>query len=591
MKRRIRILLLTIIISIFPPFPAFASTVQVEILHSQDKYPAGGAYPILFRLKISKPWYIHSTKSEGEGLIPTLLSFQESPSLKVEEVKFPEPEKKKFSYTSKPIEVYSGRILVRATLVVRGAVPLGIQVIKGNLSYQACSATLCLPPENVSVPFSAVAVPRGTTTKALNQQIFLSARTEASLERGLPGMSFGAGFLLTLLGIFLWGLALNLTPCVYPLIPITVSYFGGRSRKGSANAIVHGMLYILGLALTNSLLGLAAAMSGGMLGAVLQQPLVLIFVAGVMTALGLSFFGFWEFRIPAALTKIASKTYGGYFGTFFMGLTLGIVAAPCLGPFILALLTYVGQEGDPFLGFLYFFILSLGLGLPLSVLAIFSGALDKLPRSGDWLLWVRKFMGWVLVGVAAYLISPLIPHHLGKSGLLAAVAVAAGIHLGFFDRTGSGLRRFSNIKKVLGICLVCGGIFYLISSGYQREGIKWIPYDQNIIAMAAKDKRPLILDFYANWCSPCVAMEKRVFKDPEVVRLSQNLITMRLDLTRRQPFQDEVLKRHGVRGVPTVIFLNREGEEEKDLRVERYVGRFEFLNRMRKHLERSVPGR
>jgi thiol:disulfide interchange protein DsbD len=440
------------------------------------------------------------------------------------------------------------------------------------------------------VHLSTIIVPRGTPTKALNQKIFLSARREMP-DKGIPGIQSGAGFLLTLLGIFLWGLALNLTPCVYPLIPITVSYFGGRSQKESANTIMHGMLYILGLALMNSLLGLTAALSGGMLGALLQQPLVLIFVAAVMTALGLSFFGFWEFRIPVALTRIASKNYGGYFGTFFMGLTLGIVAAPCLGPFILALLTYVGQKGDPLLGFLYFFILSVGLGLPLSVLGIFSGALDKLPRSGDWLLWVRKFMGWLLVGMAAYMISPLVPHHLGKSGLLAAVVAAAGIHLGFLDKTGGGLRRFSTIKRLLGISLVCGGILYILSSAYEREGIKWIPYDQNIIATAEKDKKPLILDFYADWCSPCVAMEKRVFKDPEIVRLSQNLITMRLDLTRHQPFQDEILEQYGVRGVPTVIFLNREGKEEKDLRVETYVGRREFLDRMRKHLGSSATVR
>jgi thiol:disulfide interchange protein DsbD len=200
-------------------------------------------------------------------------------------------------------------------------------------------------------------------------------------------------------------------------------------------------------------------------------------------------------------------------------------------------------------------------------------------------------MGWVLVGMAAYMISPLIPHHLGKLGLLAAVAASAGIHLGFLDRSGIGLRRFSNLKKLVGICLIGGGVVYLISSASEREGIKWIPYDQDIIAAAAKEKKPLILDFYADWCPPCVTMEKRIFKDPEVVRLSQNLIAMRLDLTRHQSFQDEVLKQYGVRGVPTVIFLDRKGEEEKDLRVETYVGRFEFLDRMRKHLERSATER
>lgn len=591
MKNRIPFFIIFLFLSVLPASPSRASTVQVEVLHSRGQYPAAGTYPILIRLNISTPWYIHGTRDEGEGLIPTLLSFQESPGVKLEGIKFPEPERKKFEFTSKPIEIFSGHILVHASLAVSGEAPLGDRVIKGKLSYQACSSTLCRPPEEVSVDLAISIVPHGTPTKALNQEIFLLAGVEEAVEGGLPGVWPGTGFWLTLLGIFIWGLALNLTPCVYPLIPITVSYFGGKSRKVSAHSVIHGVLYILGLALTNSMLGLSAALSGGMLGSALQQPATLIFVAGVMTTLGLSFFGLWEFRIPHALTRVASKNYGGYFGTFFMGLTLGIVAAPCLGPFILALLTYVGQKGDPFLGFLYFFILSLGLGIPLSILGIFSGAIEKLPRSGDWLLWVRKLMGWVLMGMAAYLIGPLVPHDLGKSGLLAGVASAAGIHLGWLDKTGRGLGHFSRVKKLLGVCLIGGGIFYLISSGYERQGIQWIPYDGNIISSAAREKKPLILDFYADWCGPCVTMDKKVFKDGEVVRLSRNFITMRLDLTRRQPFQDEILRQYGVRGVPTVIFLNQGGEEEKRLRVESLVSRFEFLDRMRKLLEKSATSR
>ncbi len=271
-----------------------------------------------------------------------------------------------------------------------------------------------------------------------------------------------------------------------------------------------------------------------------------------------------------------------------MGLTLGIVAAPCLGPFMLGLLTYVGQKGDPFLGFLYFFVLSIGIGLPLSILAIFSSGIDKLPMSGDWMVWVKKLMGWVLVGMAAYIISPLIPHHLGKSGLLAVIAIVAGIHLGLVDRTGGRLPGFLYLKKIVGIIIVVGGFIYLFSSFHEVEGVTWIPYDQNIISRAAKDKKPLILDFYADWCLPCKEMDKHVFTDPEVVELSHNFITMRLDLTRKKPFQKEVLRKYRIRGVPTAIFFNREGVEEKRLRVEGLVEKSEFLEKMRWLLERTT---
>jgi thiol:disulfide interchange protein DsbD len=310
-----------------------------------------------------------------------------------------------------------------------------------------------------------------------------------------------------------------------------------------------------------------------------------------MIAFALSFFGFWEFRVPAGLTRLASRSYRGYFGTFFMGLTLGIVAAPCLGPFLIGLLTYVGQKGDPFLGFLYFFVLSIGLGLPLSILAVFSGAVNRLPMSGDWLIWIRRCMAWVMVGMAAYILSPLLANPLGKSGPLAFVSICAGLHLGWLERTGGNLRRFSPLRKILGIVLIAGGISYFAFSALEREGIKWIPYDQALISRAAKEGKPMILDFYADWCGPCRVMEKKVFKDPEVLELSRGLTAMRLDLTRRHPNQAEILKRYRVSGVPTVIFLNREGEEEKALRIESFIDKSEFLERVRQILKKSPPKR
>jgi thiol:disulfide interchange protein DsbD len=588
MKKIISILFLSTLVPFFVSSHVCATTVKVEIIHSQDKYPEGGTYPILLRFTIQKSWYIHGIKDEGDGLIPTALSFDESPGIKLGGLRFPEPEKKKLDYVEESTYVYSGEILVKATLAVNEAVPSREHVIKGKLYYQACSATVCLRPKNLLITIPVMVVPKGTPTTALNQALFRLSDEEKFVEIDPRGSGPGAGFWLTLLGFFIGGLALNLTPCIYPLIPITVSYFSGRSQKVTSHSFLHGILYICGLAVTNSVLGVSAALSGGMLGSALQNPYVLIFVAGILIALGLSFFGLWEIRIPAALTKVASKSYGGLFGTFFMGLTLGIVAAPCLGPFILGLLTYVGQKGDPFLGFLYFFVLSIGLGLPLSILAIFSSAIDRLPMSGDWMVWVKKLMGWVLVGMAAYIISPLIPHHLGKSGLLAVIAIVAGIHLGLFDRTGGRLRGFLYLKKIVGIIIVGCGIIYLFSSFHEAEGVTWIPYDQDIISRAAKDKKPLILDFYADWCIPCKEMDKHVFSDPEVLELSHNFITMRLDLTRRQPFQDEVRRKYRVRGVPTAIFFNREGVEEKSLRTEGLVDKSEFLEKMRWLLERTT---
>ncbi|MFC1867166.1 protein-disulfide reductase DsbD family protein [Thermodesulfobacteriota bacterium] len=576
----------TIINAFFLPH-ALASTVEVEIIHSQDRYPRNETFPIIFRLNISESWYIHCNIEEGSGLIPTLLTFNDSPEIKVDGIRFPKPEMKKFDYTSHPIGVYSGKILVRATLGVNKNVNTGEHIIKGNLSYQACSAKACLPPENVPVIISLSVVPENTPITLLNQEKYYSSSLNKQVEVEFPGSRTGSGFWLTLLFIFLGGLALNLTPCVYPLIPITVSYFGGRSEKIRSNTILNGILYLIGLAVTNSVLGVSAALSGGMLGSALQNPVVLIFVALVMITLGLSFFGFWEIRIPAVLTRMASKDYKGYFGTFFMGLTLGIVAAPCVGPFILGLFTYVGQKGDPFLGFIYFFVLSIGMGLPLCVLAVFSGAIDRLPMSGDWMVWIKKIMGWVLVGMAAYIIKPLIPYPVFKSMLLPAVIIIAGIHLGWLDKTGRGLKGFYYIKKVSSLIIIACGIIYIVFTVQQKEGIHWQPYDPEIISEAARDMKPVIFDLYADWCLPCKELDERVFNDPEVVKLSQNFITIRLDLTRRKPFQDKILRRYHISGVPTVIFLNEKGVEVRELRVESLVGKSDFLDRMKTLMKKS----
>ena len=391
----------------------------------------------------------------------------------------------------------------------------------------------------------------------------------------------GWGMIWTLLGIFAGGIALNLTPCIYPLIPITVSYFGGQRVGSQRKLVLHGTFYIGGLALTNSVLGVIAALTGGMLGSLLQHPMVLALVAAVLIFFATSLFGLWEIRLPYALSQMASRTYAGYFGSLFMGLTLGVLASACIGPFILGLLTWVATIGSIWIGFLIFLTLSLGLGLPLFFLALFSGQLAKLPRSGEWMLWVKKLLGWILVGMAAYFIQPLLPET-AKIFVLAAVALAAASHLGWQERTRAGFRGFEWLRTgaaVMGLVIAAA----LISSWVLRgPGVTWYPYTDQLLAKAQKLKKPVIIDFYADWCAPCRELDEVTFHNPEIVKLAENdFMIIKVDLTRKgNPIHENLLRQYEVRGVPTVVFLDPWGKEQRELRLVDFVPADQFLVRM-----------
>jgi thiol:disulfide interchange protein DsbD len=403
------------------------------------------------------------------------------------------------------------------------------------------------------------------------------APQQAQTDRPLNGWAM----IWTLLGIFAGGIALNLTPCVYPLIPITVSYFGGKTGSARKKLYLHGACYIGGLAVTNSMLGVTAALTGGLMGAMLQNPFILGAIAAILIFFATSLFGFWELRLPYWLTRAASKSYSGYFGSFFMGITLGVVAAPCIGPFVLGLLTWVAGTGNPWLGFFIFFTLSLGLGLPLFILAMFSGKLDKLPRSGEWMIWIRKLMGWVLVGMAAYFIRPLLPSTIGIF-VMATVALAAGLHLGWIDRTAAGFRAFGWLKTGAGLTGLVMATYMIGSLIILGPGVKWEAYSGHLLSEAVKSRKPVIIDFSAAWCAPCRDLDEVTFHDSEVVKqASRDFVMIKVDLTRRGTTATErLLEKFEVKGVPTVVFLNQQGQERRDLRLVDFLPPEQFLIRM-----------
>jgi thioredoxin:protein disulfide reductase len=582
-------IIVQVILLLFSSLPPVNATVQVEVIHSQDKYPAGRSYPIHFKLLIPASWYLHGAEGRGIDFISTVLAFQPPSDIEIKDIRFPDPVLKKFDYGDRAVPVFSGEILVQAMMNVNPKTKPGRVTVNGQLSYQACTDTLCMPPEERPIALELNITSAGGNARHSEHNTLSQKGVSANERRRHPGLGFEAGFWLTLLGIFFGGMALNLTPCIYPLIPITVSYFGGMSKNAGGRTIVHGILYISGLAISNSALGVTASLTGGMMGELLQKPAVLVLVAGMLIFLALSFFDLWELRLPRSLTRVATMNFGGYFGTLFMGLTLGIVAAPCLGPFMLGLLTYVAQLGDPLLGFLYFFVLSIGMGLPLAMLAIFSGALKNLPLSGGWLMWIRKGLGWVLIGMAGYILRTLVPDITIRAVVGAIISFMAGLHLGWLDRSTGNFRYFRIIKKGLGTTLFCtAAVIFLIGFTHKAgQGIAWLPYEPARLEDAAQQNRPVILDFYAEWCAPCRELDKEVFSDPEVIELSKHFDMIRADMTTKHPYQDEFKKRYQFRGAPTILFINKKGRVEKGLSIESYVKKDIVLDRMNRLISDS----
>ncbi len=264
------------------------------------------------------------------------------------------------------------------------------------------------------------------------------------------------GLPLQILLVFLAGLALNLTPCIYPLIPITIGFFSQQAKDHPGGTFGLAIAYVLGISVTYSVLGVAAALGGQILGSLLQSPIVIGLIVIVLLALALSMFGLWEFGVPGWATKVSGGR-GGYLGSLLMGLMVGVVAAPCIGPFVLGLVTYVGQRGNPLLGFILFFSLSMGLGLPYLLLGTFAGAVNKMPASGMWMIGVRKIFGILLVALAAYFGAPLLPPAIAN-WIMATILVVGGAYLLLVERTGHDNVPIDRAMRIVSTLLVLAGI-------------------------------------------------------------------------------------------------------------------------------------
>lgn len=529
-------------------------------------------------IAIEHGWHINSWKPLDEFLIPTKLSF-DAATAELTSVQYPQHTLRAFTFSGgQNLAVYEGTIAVPFVAKLKN----GATKINATLHYQSCNDTVCLPPRDAAVTIDAANVVAGapappapaTTAAPAPAGSFtpLSAAPKDApaappANDRLSATYAAHGLPLTLAVLFLGGLALNLTPCVFPMIPITVGFFAMQSDGRRSRRFALALAYVVGIVITYSALGVFAALSGRMFGAWLQSPAVLIGFALLMLILASSMFGAWEFRVPQF---IASRSAGraGVAGALTMGLFVGIVAAPCVGPVVVALFTLVAAIAKPSIGMAMFASLAFGLGFPYLV------ALNALPKPGEWMVQVKKAMGFVLIAMAFYFLRALI----GETAF--RIGVAASLLIGSIFLFASRGPRGRVMRLACASLLLVAGVAFAIPPRRGAE-VEWQKYEESVVANAAG--KPVIIDFFATWCIPCKELDEKTFSDAAVAKELGRFTRVKADLTNGDdPRTKELTKRYAIVGVPTIVFVDASGREQQSLRLTGFEKPEAFLARLQK---------
>ncbi len=478
--------------------------------------------------------------------------------------------------------------------------PLDIRV-----TYQGCNASgLCYAP--IRTNFTVGADGKATVKADGDTTAVVSSAAGAVNENDRIATLLKDGKLwLIIAGFFGFGLLLSFTPCVLPMIPILSSIIVGGKKFSRLHTFNLSLAYTLGMALTYTLMGVAAGLSGQMLSAALQNAWALGFGALIFVLLALSMFGFYELQLPSAFeSRIAGLTNrikgGHFFGVFLMGALSALILSPCVAAPLAAALLYISQTHDVLLGGSALFALSMGMGVPLLLLGASAG--DLLPKAGAWMNAVRNFFGVVMLAMAVWLVSPLLPVAV-QLLLWAALLIVPAIYMHAVDALPANAHKWLKFWKgvaiimlVLGITLLIGAMSGAKSPLQPLAGLRGnatetqvshLPFqpvktvtelEEKIQASAGK---LVMLDFYADWCVACKEMELFTFSDPRVQARLRNAVLLQADVTQNSTDDAELLKRFNLFGPPGIIFFDGNGEELTQMRVIGFQNADKFLQNLK----------
>lgn len=465
-------------------------------------------------------------------------------------------------------------------------------------TYQGCSENgLCYPPINKSVPVSLSQTVCAVPTTAANQLASEDGRIARVLQQG--------NFWLVISFFFGAGLLLAFTPCVFPMVPILSGIIVGHGHKIThRHAFFLSLAYVLGMALTYAAAGVAAGLSGELISNALQTPWVLGSFAALFVILSLSMFGFYELQLPSALqsrlTETSNHLHGGHFGgVFAMGALSAIIMSPCVAAPMAGALLYIGKTHDALLGGSALFALALGMGLPLLLIGTSAGAL--LPRAGAWMESVKRIFGVLMLGVAIWILSPLLSVSV-QMGLWAALLILSAMFLRALDALPPNATGWRKLWRGVGVLMLMLGAAYLVGAlsgardifrplgalGHlQTEAPASLPFERvksvaelDARLAAAKGKR-VMLDFYADWCVSCKEMERFTFADPQVRARLKDAVLLQADVTANNDDDKALLKRYTLFGPPATLFYDVQGQELSDFRVTGFQNAGLFLESLK----------
>ena len=471
-------------------------------------------------------------------------------------------------------------------------------VFKVDLTYQACSETYCLFPKTktLMIPFNwaspeAVATEEKPVAPATSQwNVFNSDTVKKALEQNL---------LLAFALVFFSGILTSFTPCIFPMIPITLAILGHDSQKRTRlQNFSLSIFYVIGIATTYSILGVVAASSGALFGANLGHPVVIGVMCFIFFVMALSMYGAFEMQVPAFLRQSIKGPSGnvGFVGAYFSGIAAGVVASPCVGPVLVTLLAFVAATQNRVLGFFLLFVYAIGMGMIFLVLGAFTQLARKLPRSGPWMDGMKFVLGSLMLGAFYYYLNFLIPQrwHDGFTGL--GMIVVASFFGAFINASsGSAVRR---IQKGLMQALLVLGIGYVVVAGLDlrpalfhqfdgphdteatKTGEGWQTYSEELLQQAKAENKIVILDFFADWCLACHELDEKTFSEKSVEAGLKDFVKLRYDATKETPDFKILRQKYKIMGLPTVLFFNEKGDPIEALTLTQFENPADFLKRL-----------